>query len=943
MKIPRHQRLPGSLHQGRLGLPVPTTPGTTTTTTGAPVGTGIGTANIQFSPTDTSPAIITTPASTVISAGGSITVTYCIIGATSAWINDREDGTNISLICDGAQHTATFSPSMSGDYPIFAQDAAGNIVVQPMPFIVQESLPAIDPNGAATNTTTGPGSWKDGTKWSAGRAPTRDEIVAVNHAMTVSGRGNICGQAVVNSGGSITISNGALVVSNLSVYTAGATFTIDSSGGGGPAILMLRNRPVHANDTTHDYPGIYVGGGSSSTATDGGKFITRGPQPTPYARLAAEALAGATSVTLQTAVANWRVGDKVLIPDSRQLNSSEITGYNNAGKTTFKYDIAVVRGVSTDGKTVYFLNPILYDHKGARTLDGTLVTDCLPHVTNLYRQSLIATSDPTDVNNRGHLRFSGRATCDMMNTTVHGTGRLTRAQVNASGFNFFNQNHLPVQFYYYIGPNTNLAPGCQGRLENCVVLDPVPIVPDPVAVWPITIMNSYYVLLKNNTVFNWDGSGILLIDKYSSYNTFDGNFVSVLTGVGDRFTSGPDLTGSPNFLPDGGLHGTGIQVNSPRNKVVNNVCNAVTCSAVVSGHFQHLSVGISLIFTKCDTAAKIPAYQGADPAVAGQYVTVDMINCPFGSSQTGSGDYDNNECYGVMDMGFEWWSINERESMDGTSTITTYLSNQKVWHIHWQICFPYYGNYVVVQNLRAYGELANFADGSQPRGLVNADYRMKHLVFDGCHFEGLGANQPTTAGTGCGIGDIFDITFQNCYFRMLSPLDLSDRWTSGGSLWTTFGNRISTLDNNTYVAVPGYALRIVHMYAGDQGPNANWVQPDQVFVNHFDGVSGPGTHSYQVYWTQSLPSSVPPTTGSSPATGVGPVASPAAGQTCQYLHDNYNPPDGTGQSSQKIPANSATAGLTMKGDLVPAGTITIAGFDGGTSSTVTPCPIRQIS
>lgn len=919
----------------------------------APAVPTIGTALITNSPAGTGPPTISPP-SLVITSGSSVTITYCITGAVSAYL-DKRDGSTVPLNVDGAQHTVSFTPTFSGDLPIFATDAAGGVVVSPVPFVVQDSpaLPALDPTAPATKTSAQAGAWSSTFTWTGGVVPGRDDIVSVSHAVTVSGRGSLAGRLLLQSGGSVTVSGGALLVSDVHVKSGGV-MTTDGRSGSGPAIVLLRNRPHHANDTAGNSPDGMANFWPAVQVDSGGALLMRAPDKTSYARATTTpVLAGATSITLQSAVAGWNVGDKLLIPDSRQYLNADFDANTAAGHPVRKYDIAVVRGVSSDGLTVYLLNPLLYDHPGAHDLDGNAITDMQPHVVNLYRNSIFVTSDPTTIATRAHVRFAGRATCDLVAGVLHGTGRTVMSQVGSSN----PDGRLPLYLDGVIGPVSPLSYGDQAHVENCVILEPVPVVPEPQVVWGITVEASFYCTFKNNVCFNWLGAGIFQRDEVSSYNVYDGNFVSVVKGLGSRFS---DQTGGVQTAGtvDNGFHGMGIEICSPFNKVVNNIVTSVT------GGGNNLHVGIAIITPTAGAPDAVhhtlPAFQGADPAVNG--VSVDCHNVPFGMSGTGTGDFDNNEIYGTTDMGLEWWYINGDNSSSGTSTVTTVLSNTRVWHHHNQLAFPYYGNHVTVSNLRCYGELANLQElsGNQgPTGIYNGDYRTQDLTFDGCHIEGLNnAWYPSTNGSGCRLSETFRATMKNSTIRCKRTLFVGDRMFSGGSYYTGFGTRITTLDNNTYVD-PGHGISwsIVTLLTGDQDLACTYTAPDLVHLTNYSGSGGlPGTHNYELHWQEQLGNFVMPQSATIfKSQDVGPPAAcPRAGLTVRQANARYTAigpytgmPRVKGRRPcprpHRRPANgrSHRPGLTVKGSIVPYDTYTTLTGMVGTDNN--PAPVVQTS
>src|SRR5262245_54039952 len=98
-----------------------------------------------------------------------------------------------------------------------------------------------------------------------------------------------------------------------------------------------------------------------------GTVTMYGATKTPtFVQLAAEPHAGDTTITLAQPVSGWQVGDRLVLADTRQDQS---TGPS-------QLELLSVTSISADGKVVTLAQPLLYDHLGAR--DGNGVLQYLP-------------------------------------------------------------------------------------------------------------------------------------------------------------------------------------------------------------------------------------------------------------------------------------------------------------------------------------------------------------------------------------------------------------------------------------------------------------------------------------------------------------------------------------------------------------------------------------
>src|SRR5919201_1264988 len=94
-----------------------------------------------------------------------------------------------------------------------------------------------------------------------------------------------------------------------------------------------------------------------------GKITMHGAMKSPtFVRLAAEPLAGQTTLKLEQAVNGWKAGDSIVIPDTRQLRESE-------RGTNYKAEDEKIEIASIAEKQVTLKTPLKYDHKGARNAE----------------------------------------------------------------------------------------------------------------------------------------------------------------------------------------------------------------------------------------------------------------------------------------------------------------------------------------------------------------------------------------------------------------------------------------------------------------------------------------------------------------------------------------------------------------------------------------------
>ena len=83
-----------------------------------------------------------------------------------------------------------------------------------------------------------------------------------------------------------------------------------------------------------------------------GKATMHGSPRTPtFVRVATEPRAGHTTLTLSAPVSGWRVGDRLVLPDTRHIKESEVTG-SGWINTVNQWEERTVQAISADGLTV---------------------------------------------------------------------------------------------------------------------------------------------------------------------------------------------------------------------------------------------------------------------------------------------------------------------------------------------------------------------------------------------------------------------------------------------------------------------------------------------------------------------------------------------------------------------------------------------------------------
>src|SRR4029077_657262 len=130
-----------------------------------------------------------------------------------------------------------------------------------------------------------------------------------------------------------------------------------------------------------------------------GKITMHGSVRTPtFVRMATEPRAGNTTLTLSEAVSGWAVGDRLVLPDTRHIKQSEVTGGGWVNAVN-QWEERTVKAISEDGRSPTLDSALQYAHLGARDWTGGWAF--LPHVGTLTRNVVIRSENP--LGTRGHM------------------------------------------------------------------------------------------------------------------------------------------------------------------------------------------------------------------------------------------------------------------------------------------------------------------------------------------------------------------------------------------------------------------------------------------------------------------------------------------------------------------------------------------------------------
>jgi len=714
---------------------------------------------------------------------------------------------------------------MQRTFPIaFSLALSASIVYTPRPAMAQAShnhTPAISgvPQGVpyfcadANVTSIATGPWSDPKTWSTGKMPGPQSKVRISagHTVTFDGGDDLRLNCVQVDGvlRFATDRTTRMTVANLMVMDNGDLQIGTTAQPVRPDVTA----EVIIADQTIDST---IDPGQIGTGIEGlGKISMHGSVKTPtFVRLAAEASAGDTKLLLAEPVTGWIPGDRLAIPDTRQLRSNE-RGVN------YEAQDEEVRVASISGNQVTLTEPLRSAHKGARDAAGKL--EFLPHVGNLTRNVVIRSENSQGT--RGHMIFMSHANVDLRYVEVLEMGRTKMGVLDNSEFDNgarlikFGTNQIgryAIHFHHDFGPKETPSNGYQFTLiGNSVAGAPK---------WGITVHNSHYGLIRDNVVYRTRGAGIVTEDGTESFNVFDHNFALRAEGSGDF----APRSGYGGAGPDPGGEGAGFWFRGPNNYIRNNV--AANADAF----------GFGLAAGALDVV-RIPAFKGADTSHDAETVTVDTTSVPVL-------EFSNNEAYGAMQAGvaFGW---------NGT------VKNLHVWHTSRHGLTGTPTDKLEIDGITVRGDVpALIRRAENSAGVWLSNYVAKTIVIRNADVQGtrVGISSPfyqelRAVEPGRGDGSV---AVEGGYFRSYVGIAVATAYTAGAEAGAAVKKAVvrdSVFEALSVPADPLFPAAAISMNyqvsPGDPEPR------DPIRVYNFNKKAG---DDFRVYYSLEAPNSVAP-------------------------------------------------------------------------------------
>ena len=672
-----------------------------------------------------------------------------------------------------------------------------------------DHIPDFAANPTLRSAANGP--WSSPSTWTPARVPSASDIVRITHAVTydsTTGDADVIG---IDAGGALRFSTSQstrLRVGTLLVLPNGA-LEVGISSNPIPASLtaeiIIKNKALNTTTDPDQY-------GTGLLAVDG-RITMYGAVKTPtFVRTAAEPLAGQTVIQLEQAVSGWKAGDRLFVPDSRQVDENNKFNPNYI----LHIDEVTIQSVSADGKSLTVSPALQYDHRGARDADGTPTilgdgTKLLPHVGNLTRNVVLRSEN--QFGTRGHILLTNRSDVDVYYVQLQDLGR-TRAEPLDSVTNHIGR--YPLHLHHVWGPANPTNSGYQFELVGNAINDSFK--------WPIAIHDSHFGLIKQNVVFGGaqlTGAGIAVEDGSETENLFERNFVANIRGnINPRNSNPATANGTTPGSAAECFWAAGFN-----NRFVNNVasnCRNPT-QQIVSGP------GWKFIVPAGPYTARNPLFRGADMTNLSQTMEVTPQFQPIL-------EFRGNEVYGGSADGLTIWNLGTDGYEIQTAMAETLIKDFRVWHTYEAAIWNYPANRVTIEGLIYRIDPSGVV--YWPTGVSSGDYRNVDLTIRGgsIHAGSVLGGVIDPLGT-IRLENIDAVTRGHAFeFRTpATPGSGADRPSTGVTM---------ILKSNFLRPWPGYSLATIGMFHDVSYVNSQPGDKYEVFVYDYQGQIGNNFRAY---------------------------------------------------------------------------------------------------
>jgi len=740
----------------------------------------------------------------------------------------------------------------------------GDVMVTPTEIHThQEIIPRFAAN--PTITAVRNGNWSDPRVWSAGRVPVAGDRVQIGEGRVVV-YSTVSNERIdsIEVSGSLVFTgstNARLLVANLTIMPNGRLQAGSQANPIGPQVrveITIADKPLDPMSDPRQFGTGLIGLGQIS--------LYGAPIDATWNRLAAEPRAGDTSLLVSGDISEWKAGDTIVLPDSRQVPANDRDRFADNQISGQWEEITIER---IEGGRIYLTEPLRYDHLGARGVDGQL--ELLPHVALLDRNLIIRSENPNGT--RGHVLFTARADVDVEFTRFQGLGRTDamRALDNAT----FDEHGMPthigtnqvgryaVHFHHVQGPENPTNTGYQFRFVGNSVVE--------ARKWGVAVHGTSFGLVDRNVVYDAQGAGIVTEDGSEIGNVFSNNITIRMQG---NHEDGKDGTQEKDY----GRGGSGFWFRRGGNIVTGNVASGTTYAGfVIDGYYTY--------------EMTFPLFRGAD------------VHDPAESYRAEAGPatvFLNNEAYGMSTFGL-WMAFN-----NGDPTLPnqppTFFADLRLWHFHNQGIVAYHTANVTFEGLTLLGDTkALDRNDTGAHGFDLTLYDNVNYVINNARIEGLyrGFQAPTDDASKPGIDGptiLRNSVLRNYVNIFIIPPRTNE--SDAGATLEVRNVKFGSLTLNAVGPLKAPPTPPANIQMKIVGYDTDWISRSAVRVYDYNQVKG---DNFQVYYNEQAASFVLPRTNPllNSSERRGELGAPLLGMTNAQAWERY--------------------GIAMAGAVAPAG------------------------
>lgn len=390
--------------------------------------------------------------------------------------------------------------------------------------LTRHGIPDFAENPTVTSIQSG--SWFDPTTWSSNAVPADSAIVRVDTGHTVT-YGGVSAARISALGveGTLTFSTSIPSELNIKDFLVYENGTLNIGTATNPVtsnvdIIFSDIATIRVTDPNQWGTGLLLLGEVN---------IHGATMPRTWIDITIDPLEGDTSVTLEASPIGWKAGDIIIFPGTTVEPLTRLGSGNPSVPSIVKSEERTISSIS--GNVINFTVPLVYDHKGGRDINGVLVG--MPHAGNLSRNVTFSSENPNGV--RGHILTGERAKFSMMYAELKDLGRTTidalnLNRVDADGvITHYGTNIIgrySMHMHHLMGPLNPTDTGYQFFFEGNSIFGGEK--------WGLAVHNSHWGMVRNNVIYDVQGSSIMTEQGNEKGNEFRDNF---MVKVGEEIES----------------------------------------------------------------------------------------------------------------------------------------------------------------------------------------------------------------------------------------------------------------------------------------------------------------------------------------------------------------------------------------------------------------------